>query len=114
MTLVGALVRDHGCGRAAVDRKKALADGLTVGVCRRHGDRVAAEVAVGRDARDHAGVRVDVEAGRQGGGERQGIIGRRSYEMAGDVQGERMAVIGALVRDSDGSRGRTAAYGSWS
>src|SRR5216683_2686253 len=101
LTLVGALVRDHGCGRAAVADAKleALADGLAVAVGRRHRDGIVAEVAVGWSSRDDAGERVDMEARRQGGAKRQRIAGRRSREVAGDIEGERLTFVGALVRD---------------
>src|ERR1019366_4241965 len=88
LPLVGALVRDGGCGRAAVaDREvEALADGLAVGIGRRDGDRVAAVVAVGRGAGDDAGVRIDGEAAWQRGRERQGIARGRCREVAGDLE----------------------------
>src|ERR1700676_4172817 len=84
VAFVGALVCDGGGGRAAVAdlEMEALADRLAMGVGRRHRDRVVAEVAVGRGARDDTGVGIDVEARRQLGREAQGIAGGRSCEVA--------------------------------
>ena len=66
LALIGALVCDGGGGRAAVadGEMEALADRLAMGVGRGDRDRVVAEVAVGRGARDDAGMGIDAEAGR--------------------------------------------------
>ena len=71
LALIGALVGDGGGGRAAVTdlEVEALADRLAMGIGRRHGDRVIAEVAVGQGARDDAGMGIDAEARRQIGRE---------------------------------------------
>jgi len=71
---------------------------------RRHGDRVAAEVAVGRDAGDDAGVGIDAEPFRQRGREAQRVAGGRRCEVAGDVEREALAFIAALIGDCGGSR----------
>ena len=110
LALISALVRDGGGGRSAVaDRQmEALADRLAMGVGRRDRDRVVAEVAVGRRARDHAGVGIDAEAGRQLGRKGQGIAGSGGGEMAGDIEREALALVGALVCDGGGGRAAVA------
>ena len=62
----GALVCDRRCGRTAVAdlELEALADRLAVGVGRRDGDRVVAEIAVGRHARNDASMGIDAKTGR--------------------------------------------------
>ena len=101
LTLVGALVGDRGCGRAAVadGELEALADRLAVGVGGGDGDRVGAVVAVGRRSRDDAGLGVDAQPGRQCGGEGQRIASGRRGEVAGDVEREGLTLVGALVGD---------------
>jgi len=71
---------------------------MGVGGCDR--DRVVAVVAVGRGARDDAGMGIDAEAGRQLGREGQRIAGGGRREMAGDIEREGMAFKGALVCES--------------
>ena len=107
---IGALICDGGGGRAAVadGKMEALADRLTMGIGRRHRDRIVAEVAIGRDARDDAGMSIDAEARRQLGREGQGIAGGRSREVAGDIEREGLALIGALVGDGGGGRAAVA------
>ena len=65
LALVGALVGDGGCGRATVAdlKHETLADRYAMGVGRRDRNRIAAEVAVGRHARDDAGMCIDDETG---------------------------------------------------
>ena len=108
LALVGALVGDRCRGRTAVadGELEGLADRLAVGIGGGDGDRVIAEVAVGRRSRDDAGLGVDAQPARQRGGERQRIAGGRGGEVAGDVERERLALVGALVGDR--GRGRTA------
>ena len=85
---------------------EALADRLAMRIGGRHGDWVAAEVAVGRRTRDDAGVGIDVEPGRQVGREAQRVGGGGGGEVTGDVEREGLAFIGALV--CDGGCGRAA------
>ena len=110
LALIAALVGDGGGGRSAVadGQMEALADRHAMGVGRRDRDRVVAEVAVGRSARDDAGMGIDAEAGRQRGREGQGIAGSRSGEMAGDIEREGLALIAALVGDGGGGRSAVA------
>ena len=110
LTLVGALVGDRGCGRAAVadGELEGLADRLAVGVGGGDGDRVAAVVAIGRGSGDDAGLGVDAQAGRQCGGVCQRIAGGRSGEVAGDVEREGLPLVGALVGDRGGGRAAVA------
>ena len=67
LAFIGALVRDNGCcGAAVVDLKeKSLADRHAMGIGCGHRDRMVAEIAVGRHARDDAGAGIDAEAGGQ-------------------------------------------------
>lgn len=62
-----ALVGDGGRSRSAVadDKIEAFADRQTMRVGRRHRDRIFAKVAVGRDARDDTGMRIDTGSSRQ-------------------------------------------------
>ena len=105
-----ALIRDGRCGRAAVaDREmEGLAGSLPMGVARRHRNRVAAEVAVGWGAGDDAGMGIDAQPGRERGGIRQRIAGCRRREVAGNVECENLACVGALVRDCGCGRAAVA------
>ena len=108
LALIGALVCDRGGGRTVVAdlEMKALANRFAVGIRGRHRGRVIAEVAVGRGARNDAGVCIDAKAGRQFGREGQGIADSGSREVAGDIKRESLALISALV--CDGGCGRAA------
>ena len=77
------MVCNRGSGRAAVAdlEVEALADGLAVGVGRRHRDCIIAEVAVRWGAGDDAGVGIDAEARWQLGREGQGIAGGGGEEV---------------------------------
>src|SRR5580704_9245755 len=90
LAFIGALVSDGSSGRSAVadGEIETLADGLAVGVGSGDRDRVVAEVAVGRGARDDAGMGIDAEAGRQRSRERQSVAGGRRGEGAGGVERE--------------------------
>ena len=104
---IAAVRSDEKCVVVVGHRQVQLfADCLTVGVGRCNRDRVIAYVAAGRGARDDAGMGVDAEAGRQRGREGQGVACRGSGKVAGDVEREGLAFIGALVRDR--GRGRPA------
>src|ERR1019366_4721510 len=72
---------------------ESFVDGLIMGVGCSDGDRVVADVAVGRDAGDDAGMGIDAQAGRQRGRERQGIARGRRREVTGDVDRERLPLI---------------------
>src|ERR1700724_2442558 len=61
--------------------------------------RAAGEVAVGRNARDDSGMGIDAEAGGQRRCEGQGITGRGSREVAGDIEREGLAFVSTLVCD---------------
>src|ERR1700674_1591467 len=61
--------------------------------------RAAGEVAVGWNARDDSGMGVDAEAGGQRRCEGQGVTGRRSHEVAGNVEREGLAFGGSLICD---------------
>ena len=107
LAFIRALVCDGGCSRTAVadGKMETFADRLAVGVGGRDRDRVVAEVAVGRHARDDAGMGIDAETRWKLGREDQGIAGG-SGEVIGDIEREAVALISALV--CDGGGGRTA------
>ena len=110
LAFVGALVCDRGCGRAAVAdlELEGLADRLAVGVGRCHGDRVIAEIAVGRHAGNDAGMGVDAETGRHRSREGQGVAGGGRLEVTGDIEREGLAFEGALVCDRGCGRAAVA------
>ncbi len=101
LAFIGSLICDRSRRRAFVTDLKVegLADRHAMGVGRRHGDYVVAEVAVGRHARNDAGVCIDAETGRQRSRESQGIARGGSLEVAGDVEREGLAFIGSLICD---------------
>ncbi len=94
------------CVLVAYGEIETLADRHAVGVGRRHGDRVVANIAVGQRTGDDAGMGIDAQAGRQGGRVGQRITGGRSGEMAGGIEAEALTFVGALV--CDGGRGRAS------
>src|SRR3984893_10201573 len=100
LAFIRALVRDGGSSRTAVadGKMETFADRLAVGVGGRDRDRVVAEVAVGRHARDDAGIGIDAETRWQLGREDQGIAGG-SGEVIGDIEREAVALISDLVCD---------------
>jgi len=61
---------------------EALADRHAMGVDRRHRDRVVAQIALGRRARDDPGMRIDVKTSGQRSREGQGVAGGGSHEVA--------------------------------
>ena len=67
LAFVGGLVRDRGCGRAAVSnpQDEGLAGRVAVDIGGRHRDRVVAEITAGRHPGDNAGMGIDAEAGGQ-------------------------------------------------
>ncbi len=79
-----------------------------MGIGRRYGDCVVAEVAVGRYAGDDASMGIDAETGRQRSREGQSVAGRVGHEVAGDIEREGFAFVAALVCDRGCGRAAVA------
>src|SRR3984893_14037300 len=110
LAFVSALICDRSCSRAAVAHLEleGLADRLAMSVGRRHGNWMIAEIAVGGHAGYDSGMSIDLEAGRHRSRKGKGVAGGGSREVAGDVEREGLAFIGALVCDCGCGRAAVA------
>jgi Predicted 3'-5' exonuclease related to the exonuclease domain of PolB len=93
--------------KALPSKVERFADRLAMGIGRRHGNCVVAEIAVGRHAEDHAGRGIDAEAGRHRSGEGQGVTGRilSSFSYGAKVKLDELSRIMGLPGKPDGIDG---------